>query len=79
MIITSWNIQGLNSKGKQRYLAERIKREKPQIMLLQETKITGGKMEEILKKNKPTYECMTIDAKGGAGELQSCGTQQKSL
>jgi len=51
MIITSWNIRGLNSKGKQMYLVERIKKEKPQIMLLQETKITGAKMEEILKKS----------------------------
>lgn len=42
IIITSWNIRGLNSKGKQRYLEERIKKEKPQIMLLQETKIIGG-------------------------------------
>lgn len=67
MIITSWNIRGLNSKGKKRYLAERIKKEKAQIMMLQETKIMGEKMEEILKKIKPTYECMTLDAKGSAG------------
>lgn len=69
MIITSWNIRVLNNKGKQRYLAERIKKEKPQIMLLQETKITVEKMEEILKKFKPYYESMTLDSKGSAGGI----------
>ena len=69
MIITLWNIRGLNIKGKQRYLAERIKKEKPQIMLLQETKLTREKMEEILKKIKPYYESMTVDAKGSAGGI----------
>lgn len=38
-------------------------------MLLQETQIIGGKMEEILKKFKPTYECMALDAKGSAGGI----------
>lgn len=69
MIITSWNIRGLNNKGKQRYLIERIKKGKPQIMLLQETKITGAKMEEILKKIKPSYEIMTLDSKGSARSI----------
>jgi len=38
-------------------------------MFLQETKITSGGIEEILKKIKPTYECMTLDAKGSAGGI----------
>lgn len=38
-------------------------------MLLQEIKITGGKMEEILTKIKPTYEFMIIDAKGSVGGI----------
>lgn len=38
-------------------------------MLLQETKIMGEKMEEILQKIKPYYESMTIDAKGSAGGI----------
>lgn len=40
MIITSWNIRGLNSKGKQRHLTDRPRKEKPQLMLVQETKIS---------------------------------------
>ena len=38
-------------------------------MLLQETKIPGQKMEEILNKIKPRYEQVTIDAKGSAGGI----------
>lgn len=70
MIITSWNIRGFNSKGKKMYLAKRIKKEKCQIMLLQETKTTREKMEEILKKFKPYYKSMTVDAKGSAGGIE---------
>lgn len=40
MIITTWNIRGLNSRGKQRYFKERLKRDKPNIMVVQETKIS---------------------------------------
>jgi len=38
-------------------------------MLLQETKISGQKMEEILNKIKPKYEQVTLDAKGSAGGI----------
>lgn len=50
MIIISWNIRGLNSKGKQRYMKEKLKKEKPTIMFLQETKVTGMQLEEIVNK-----------------------------
>lgn len=48
---------------------EQLRKEKPHIMLLQETKILGQKMEEILNKIKPRYEQVTIDAKGSAGGI----------
>jgi len=38
-------------------------------MLLEETKIIGGRMEDIPRKLKPRYECMAIDAKGSAGGI----------
>eukprot|EP00253_Pinus_taeda_P035504 PITA_35504 len=69
MILTSWNIRGLNIKGIQRHLVARLKKDKPQIMLIQETKISGQKMEEILNKIKLRYEQVTIDAKGSAGGI----------
>lgn len=69
MILTSWNIRGLNCKGKQRDLEARLRKDKPQIMLIQETKISRQKMEEILNKITPRYEQVTIDAKGSAGGI----------
>jgi len=48
MIVTSWNIRGLNSKGKHRYLKERLKKGKPNIMILQEIKVNAKKLEEIM-------------------------------
>lgn len=52
MIVTSWNIRGLNSKGEQRCLKERMKKDKPNIMILQETKLNAKKLEEIMRKTK---------------------------
>jgi len=69
MIITSWNIRGLNSRGKQRYLNERLKKEKPNVMIVQETKISTEKMRESLNKNSSSYEMMGLDAIGSAGGL----------
>ena len=69
MIITSWNIRGLNSRGKQRYLNDRLKKDKPSIMIVQETKISTVKMREILNRNRNRYEMMGHDAMGSAGGL----------
>ena len=69
MIITSWNIRGLNSRGKQRYLNERVKKEKPSIMIVQETKISTEKMREILNRNRNRYEMMGQDVIWSAGGL----------
>jgi len=69
MIIISWNIRGLNSKGKQRYMKEKLKKERPSIMILQETKITMQQMEGIIKNSKLQYEVMGQDAIGSAGGI----------
>eukprot|EP00253_Pinus_taeda_P015439 PITA_15439 len=69
MIITSWNIRGLNSRGKQRYLNEGLRKENPSIMIVQETKISTGKMREILNRNRSSYEMMGQDAIRSAGGL----------
>ena len=69
MIITTWNIRGLNSRGKQRYLKGRLKRDKPNIMIVQETKIREQKLKDIMRKFKPHYEITGQDAIGSAGGL----------
>eukprot|EP00253_Pinus_taeda_P002372 PITA_02372 len=69
MIVISWNIRGLNSKGKQRYMKDKLKKEKPSIMILQETKISIQQIEGIIDKNKLQYEVMGQDAIGSAGGI----------
>ena len=69
MKVIYWNIRGLNNQGKHRYLKEKLKKEKPQIMLLQETKISTMRFESILQSFKPHYEVMVIDARGTAGGI----------
>eukprot|EP00253_Pinus_taeda_P015539 PITA_15539 len=69
MIITSWNIRGLKSKGKQRYLKERLNKDKPSIMIIQETKMKQQQIQVILDKSTSKFEVMAQDAEGSAGGL----------
>ena len=69
MKVTCWNIRGLNSKGKQRYLKERLKIEKPQVMMIQETKVSRIKMPAIVHSFQPHFEVMAIDSRGTAGGI----------
>lgn len=69
MIVTSWNIRGLNSKGTQRYLKGRVKKDKPSIILIQEMKMDYQQLKQIMKRMRPEYEVMAQDAVGSAGGL----------
>ena len=69
MIITTWNIRGLNSRGKQRYHKERLKKDKPSIMIVHETKISEEKLKDIMENFKPKYQVMAQDANGSARGL----------
>lgn len=69
MTITSWNIRGLNNKGEQRYLKERLKKDRPSIMVAQETKISEWKLKVILENFKPKFQVMGQDVCGSAGGL----------
>ena len=60
MKILSWNIRGLNNLGKQRYLKDKLKKEKHDIMLLQETKISASCFEAILRFFHPHYDVMAL-------------------
>lgn len=67
MKLVFWNIRGLNFKGKLRYLKDRIKKEKPYIILLHETKIIMEKLKQITRRSYPIVKCMVLDAKHYAG------------
>jgi exonuclease III len=69
MKIISWNIRGLKGHSKQRLLRDMLIAEKPDILLLQETKCDIEEMEKILpscwKQGRGTY----TTAMGAAGGL----------
>ena len=69
MIVLSWNIRGLNSRGKQRYLQDRIRKEKPNIVVIQETKMESQQLETLINKLKIGYEVMALDAVATTGGL----------
>jgi exonuclease III len=50
MKIQTWNIRGLNAKNKQAILRERIKKNQPYILILQETKCMGKEVASTLQK-----------------------------
>jgi exonuclease III len=49
MKILSWNIRGLNTRRKQTLLKDRIKKEQPDILLLQEKKCAGMEAQTTLQ------------------------------
>jgi exonuclease III len=69
MKMLSWNIRGLNARSKQGLLWERIMKEQPDILLLQETKCAGEEASQILKKCWKQANLVEVDAKGAAGGL----------
>lgn len=50
-------------------MKDRLKVEKPQVMLVQETKVSGQKLQSIIQSFKLQYEVMEIDSAGMAGGL----------
>lgn len=50
-------------------MKEKLKKEKPSIMILQDTKITMQQMEGIIKNSKLQYEIMGQDAFGSVGGI----------
>jgi exonuclease III len=69
MKILSWNIRGLNAKRKQVFLKERIKKEQPDILLLQEMKCAGVEAHTTLQRCWTQAQHVEVDARGAAGGL----------
>jgi len=80
MKLVSWNIRGLNSPGKLRMLKNMIKKEKPQMCFLQETKCNSTTLGSILSKAWPGCSSVAVDASGASGGLAiAWNTQAVSL
>jgi exonuclease III len=69
MKIITWNIRGLNGRSKQKLLRDLILAEKPDILLLQETKCTSEDMDKLLPYCWKQGKAVSIDATGTAGGL----------
>lgn len=63
MKLVYWNIRGLNFKDNLRYLKDQIEKDKPNIIVLQETKLTRDKLNKIAHKIWPSTGCMEMDAR----------------
>jgi len=69
MNIITWNIRGLNGRSKQRILRDCIIKEKPDILLLQETKCRGAEVEPIFQRIWKECTSITTDSIGASGGL----------
>jgi exonuclease III len=69
MKIISWNIRGLNGRSKQKSLRDLIFAEKPDVLLLQETKCSNEDINKLLPHCWKQGEAVSIAATGTAGGL----------
>jgi exonuclease III len=69
MKIISWNIRGLNGRSKQKVLRDMIMTEKPDIVMLQETKCSSEDIDRLLPFCWRQGRAASIDALGTAGGL----------
>jgi exonuclease III len=77
MKVVSWNCRGLGQEKNKEALLKLIKTEKPQILLIQETKL---KDDEVLKEIKQLWnpsEGVAISARGASGG--SCTTYSTQI
>jgi len=69
MKLISWNIRGLNSPGKGQLMNNMLQQEKPQILILEETKCNSTTLDQILAKAWPGSKEVVVEAMGASGGL----------
>ena len=69
MKIISWNIRGLNGSSKHKLLRDLIMVEKPDIVLLQETKCASEDVDKLLPYCWKQGAAVAVDAIGTSGGL----------
>jgi endonuclease/exonuclease/phosphatase family metal-dependent hydrolase len=78
MKIISWNIRGLNGHSKQKLLWDIIIAEKPDIMMLQETKCATEEMDKLLPTVGSKGKVSTLMPWAQQGAWLFFGTQAQS-
>ena len=77
MKIVTWNIRGCNHPRKIRTLAIKMKREKIDILLLQETKCSFESMQKIGQKIWKGSQVMAVEADGVQGGIDILWRERK--
>ena len=74
MIITSWNICGLNNMDKRTLLKSSLQSWKPQIICLQETKIKEQRCNRAYTSILPSMRYHVVEkyAEGASGGIATC-------
>lgn len=67
MIVLSWNVMGLNSGPRQKAVRELIRNHSPDVLFLQETKLSVESMMGLVSKLWRQGECQCIGAAGSSG------------
>ena len=70
MIVLSWNCRGLRHPSKINFLKDLIKIEKPDILLIQETKLSSQEIDAIIEKSR-IYEGQAISTTGASGGIST--------
>eukprot|EP00253_Pinus_taeda_P023436 PITA_23436 len=69
MKVFSWNVRGLNGQTKQRLLKRNVQHEKPDLILVQESKCANNIIQIVNRKVGRRLENMSIDSQGWEGGL----------
>lgn len=69
MKLLSWNIRGLNSPTKHRGIKNIIMKEKPAIVLIQETKCSSSTIDSLSSKVWAGSSSIAVDSSGASGGL----------
>ena len=76
MIVVSWNCRGLGHPSQIKFLKDLIKSEKPDILLIQETKLSSQEIDVIIEKSR-IYEGLAISATGASGGISTIWKKRK--
>ena len=76
MIVVSWNCRGLGHPSKINFLKDLIKSKKPDILLIQDTKLSSQEMEGIIGKSR-IYEGLAISTMGASGGISTIWEKMK--
>lgn len=70
MKIISWNIRGLGSSVKKRFISKLIKERAPEVLLIQETKVDKFEIDSIRRMwGKVEVDFAEVGAEGASGGL----------